>query len=216
MLSPTYLRPVLDARAGGERPTEGSCENCRAPCERSRFEFWHDYTVHLPIPDPLCEEAPELCPGICELRSALIRLQSCKSWAIPPDHSCMCSSWTTLADVAVAVMGNVHPLRCGKDAFKPFHRAGVGSTISAHEAEHFRHPERPTTGYRVYAMFGEFVSNSRPADMTISGPDWMSLDEGYLVGSTPVIGEPRRYQWTVTARNSVGSDSTTLTIEVEP
>jgi hypothetical protein len=71
----------------------------------------------------------------------------------------------------------------------------------------------PTRSYRIG---GEFVQNFKMSDMTIRGPEWLSLNEGFLVGKPPVIGQEKRYEFVVTARNKNGDDSVNLGVIVRP
>jgi hypothetical protein len=114
----------------------------------------------------------------------------------PGEPPCDYTSATKLAELEIAVRYIDRPFLCSKNDFKPFHRTGIGTSISIKEDDNFgRHETKESTKH--YDISTEFVSNCDAGNMELSGPEWLTLASGFLVGRPPRGGGPVDYTFQI-------------------
>ena len=205
---------VPNVEAGGTRTDEltTSDHHCDTEkCEKSISTFWVDHTVFIPFPSADNFGKGEEEDGVCELRSDLFESISCtpKFGRMPLDCR---SSYRRVGSTVIAVQYVTSEIRCRKPYFKPFHRTQKVDTIKVNDDQKFS-KNYPDVGVPVSQGF---VQNFRLRDMSITGPRWMSLVDGWLTGAPPKVASKTVFDFQVTATNSNGSESVEITIEVSP
>lgn len=207
------LDPAARDESGGRRVETTDRFECEKGCAaRSPTRMWVDYTIF--IPEPGDDDFPS---GVCQLRTSLIEVLFCR----PKDPSELpACSWPsrTIADFALGHKYAYREQNCHKYFFRPFHRTCTEDDITVTAGTEFIRPDLGMPDRRAAEknVAAGFVSNFDPADMTIAGPGWLSLDRGWLAGRTPSAPETRPYTFQISAHNEHGSDTVSLTIVVEP
>jgi hypothetical protein len=215
-VGPFKVKPELD-RHGGERvvSTDWECEDGCIPGEPGYF--WADGTIW--IQDPTSDD--EWPDGICELISAQNELQVCKidpnnpkppEWPIPFP---VCDyGIRRIQTISVAVKAPVKESRCFVGEFMPFHRIGIAVENRCSSGKIFVDDTAATAA--TCPIYEDFVKNFDRRDMSISGPSWLNINNGCLVGEAPILAVETPFDFVVSARNSKGVGSVDLRLIVEP
>jgi hypothetical protein len=223
---------VSDVKGGTRAIDEKAGLKCPEGCKKSTIVQWRDYVVYHSFgqADPPDHDYPPEFPdppdgidlgGICELKSDLIEYVFC----VKGNANEYCGNQgelNLLERITIAFAPTDNSVLCRKDAFRPFKRRADGEPpIAVREGDSLYKGEREKS--HLVEVSGRFVRNFLRKDMTIEGPEWLSLYvytiQGedvavYLYGDIPTTGTPMEYSAKVTATNGAGSDYILLKISV--